>query len=121
MDAAVVFDDVFVPWDRVFLYRDVETCNQAYAATGAIINMSHQVAVKNTAKTEFLLGLAALLSQTIGIEVFQHVQEKIAEIWINLETMKAFLRASEDGAEFDEFGVMRPARSEEHTSELQSR
>jgi len=109
MDAAVVFDDVFVPWDRVFLYRDVETCNQAYAATGAIVNMAHQVAVKNTAKTEFLLGLAALMSQTIGIEVFQHVQEKIAEIWINLETMKAFLRAAEDGAEPDEFGVMRPA------------
>src|SRR3989337_3091793 len=55
------------------------------------------------------LCLPPLMSQTIGIEVFQHVQEKIAEIWINLETMKAFLRASEDGAEFDEFGVMRPA------------
>jgi 4-hydroxyphenylacetate 3-monooxygenase len=109
MDAAVIFDDVFVPWERVFLYRDVETCNQAYTATGAIVNMSHQVAVKNTAKTEFLLGLAGLLSYTIGIEVFQHVQEKIAEIWINLETMKAFLRTAEVEAQLDEFGVMRPA------------
>jgi 4-hydroxyphenylacetate 3-monooxygenase len=71
--------------------------------------MSHQVAVKNTAKTEFLLGLAGLLSYTIGIEVFQHVQEKIAEIWVNLETMKAFLRTAEVEAQLDEFGVMRPA------------
>src|SRR3990172_711952 len=56
MDAVVVFDDVFVPWERVFLYRDVDICNQAYSATGAIVNMAHQVIVKNVAKTEFLLG-----------------------------------------------------------------
>lgn len=109
MDAVVVFDDVFVPWERVFLYRDVERCNQAYSATGAIVNMAHQVVVKNIAKTEFLLGLAALMIHTIGIEVFQHVQEKLAEIWINLETMKAFLRAAEADAALDEYGVMRPA------------
>jgi 4-hydroxyphenylacetate 3-monooxygenase len=109
MDAAVIFDDVFVPWERIFLYRDVEICNEAYSKTGAIVNMSHQVAVKNVAKTEFLLGLAALMAYTIGIEIFQHVQEKIAEIWINLETMKALLRTAEVEAKIDEFGVMRPA------------
>ena len=109
MDAVVIFDDVFVPWERVFLYRDVDVCNQAYAATGAIVNMAHQVAVKNIAKTEFLLGLASLMSYTIGIEIFQHVQEKLAEIWVNLETMKAFLLAAETKSALDEFGVMRPA------------
>lgn len=109
MDAAVFFDDVFVPWERVLLYRDVEHCNRAYTATGAIVNMAHQVVVKNVAKTEFLLGLASLMAHTIGIEVFQHVQEKIAEIWVNMETMKAFLRAAEVDAALDEYGVMRPA------------
>jgi len=109
MDAVVIFDDVFVPWERVFLYRDVETCNKAYSATGAIVNMAHQVLVKNIAKTEFLLGLAALMVDTIGIEIFQHVQEKLATIWVNLETMKAFLKAAEADARLDEYGVMRPA------------
>ncbi|MDW8327946.1 MAG: 4-hydroxyphenylacetate 3-monooxygenase, oxygenase component [Anaerolineales bacterium] len=109
MDAVVVFDDVFVPWENVFLYRDVARCNQAYARTGAIVNMSHQVVVKNIAKTEFLLGLAYLMVQTIGVEGFQHIQEKLAEIWVNLETMKAFLRAAEADAALDEWGVMRPA------------
>jgi len=109
MDAVVVFDDVFVPWENVFLYRDVERCNQAYARTGAVVHMTHQVVVKNIAKTEFLLGLASLMVNTIGVEVFQHVQEKLAEIWVNLETMKAFLRAAEADAALDEWGVMRPA------------
>lgn len=109
MDSLVIFDDVFVPWERVFLYRDIDRCNRAYAATGAIMNMSHQVVVKNVAKTEFLLGLASLMAHTIGIEIFQHVQEKIAEIWVNSETMKAFLRTAEADAELDEYGVLRPA------------
>ena len=34
MDAVVIFDDVFVPWERVFLYRDVNRCNAAYHRTG---------------------------------------------------------------------------------------
>lgn len=109
MDAVVVFDDVFVPWENVFLYRDVTRCNQAYARTGAVVNMSHQVVVKNIAKTEFLLGLASLMVHTIAVESFQHIQEKIAEIWVNMETMKAFLRAAEADAALDEWGVMRPA------------
>jgi 4-hydroxyphenylacetate 3-monooxygenase len=109
MDAVVVFDDVFVPWENVFLHRDVKRCNEAYARTGAVVHMAHQVVVKNIAKTEFLMGLASLLVSTIGAEVFQHVQEKLAEIWVNLETMKGLLRAAEADAQLDEWGVMRPA------------
>jgi 4-hydroxyphenylacetate 3-monooxygenase len=71
--------------------------------------MTHQVVVKNIAKCEFLLGLASLMVNAIGTEVFQHIQEKLAEIWVNLETMKAFLRAAEADAQLDEWGVMRPA------------
>jgi 4-hydroxyphenylacetate 3-monooxygenase len=109
LDSVVFFDDVFVPWERVFLYRDVLRCNQAYARTGAIIDMSHQVVVKNISKTEFLLGLASLLVDSIGVEIFQHIQEKLAEIWVNMETMRAFLRAAEADAKLDQFGVMRLA------------
>jgi 4-hydroxyphenylacetate 3-monooxygenase len=109
MDAVVIFDDVFVPWESVILHRDIKRCNEAYARTGAVVHMTHQVVVKNIAKCEFMLGLASLMVSTIGAEVFQHIQEKLAEIWVNLETMKAFLRAAEVDAQLDEWGVMRPA------------
>ncbi|RMG97462.1 MAG: 4-hydroxyphenylacetate 3-monooxygenase, oxygenase component [Chloroflexi bacterium] len=109
MDAVVIFDDVFVPWERVFMYRDVEACNKAYIATGAVVHMAHQVVCKNIAKTEFLLGLVSLMIDAIGIERFQHIHEKTAEIWINLETMKAFRRVAEVDAQLNEFGVMTPA------------
>ena len=109
LDAVVFFDDVFVPWERVFLYRDVALCNQAYHATGTVCHMAHQVVCKNIAKTEFLLGLASLLVESIGVETFQHIQEKLAEIWINLETMKAFRFCAEAQAAPNAFGAITPA------------
>jgi len=109
MDAVVAFDDVFVPWENVLLYRDIGRCNQAYARTGAVVHMTHQVVVKNIAKSEFMLGLAHLLVDAIGAEGFQHIHEKLAELWVNMETMRAFLRAAEADAALDEWGVMRPA------------
>jgi len=109
MDAVVVFDDVHVPWENVLLHRDVERCNAVHARTGAVAGMAHQVVVKNIAKSEFVLGLAALLVDTIGAERFQHVQEKLAELWVTLETMRALERAAEADAAPDEWGVVRPA------------
>jgi 4-hydroxyphenylacetate 3-monooxygenase len=109
MDAVVVFDDVHVPWDNVLLYRDVERCNAAHTRTGAIVGMAHQVVIKNIAKSEFVLGLASLLVDTIGAESFQHIHEKLAELWVTLETMRALLRAAEADAAIDEWGILRPA------------
>src|SRR5690606_27739768 len=109
MYSVVIFVDVRVPWEYVLLHRDVERCNRAFARTGAVVHMAHQVVVKNVAKCELVLGLAYLLVDTIGVERFQHIQEKLAEIWVNLETMKALLRAAEADASLDEWGVMRPA------------
>src|SRR3989475_6184016 len=109
MDAVVIFDDVLVPWERIFLLRDVERCNKAFAATGAVAHMAHQVVTKNIAKTEFVLGIASLMVEAIAVEQFQHVQSKIAEIIYYLESMRAFARASEADATVNPWGVMTPA------------
>lgn len=109
MDAVVIFDDVLVPWERIFLLRDVERCNRAFSATGAVNHMAHQVVTKNIAKTEFILGVASLIVDAIAVEQFQHVQGKVAEIIYYLETMKAFARTSEADAAVNQWGVMTPA------------
>jgi 4-hydroxyphenylacetate 3-monooxygenase len=109
MDAVVIFDDVLVPWGRIFLLGDVERANKAFSATGAVAHMAHQVVTKNIAKTEFILGVASLIVDAIAIEQFQHVQGKIAEIIYYLESMKAYIRASEADAAVDRWGVMTPA------------
>jgi 4-hydroxyphenylacetate 3-monooxygenase len=110
MDSVIIFDDVFVPWERVFLYGDPELANGAFGATNAVMHMAHQVMAKNIAKTEFMLGLVSLIVDTIAIEPFQHVHEKVAEVIIGLESMRALLKAAEADAQLDRWGIMTPAR-----------
>ena len=108
MDTIVVFDDVLVPWDRVFLKSDPNLCSRHFPETGCLAHMAQQVVIKNICKSEFVLGIACSVAEALGSTEFQHVQEKIAECMINLEIMKACLRASEVDAQIDKWGVMRP-------------
>ncbi|HLF04706.1 MAG TPA: 4-hydroxyphenylacetate 3-monooxygenase, oxygenase component [Dehalococcoidia bacterium] len=111
MDAIVFFDDVLVPWERVFLYGDVELSNGLSYATNQYFHSGHQVVTKNVAKCEFVLGLAALVVQTLGSESIPHVHALMAELIEGLETMKALLLAAEANAALDQWGVMCPARA----------
>lgn len=110
MDAMVYFDDVLVPWERVFLMGDVELANGAYGTTGAVLHMAHQVVNLKIAKTEAILGTMQAAVDMVGSGKYQHVQEMIAETIIVLEVMKGLKIASEAGATLNEYGVMTPAR-----------
>ena len=109
IDAVVVFDDVLVPWERCFVVGRPELCNGIYTETSAAVHMTHQVVARTTAKTEFVLGLVSLLTEAIGIEQFQHVQEKTAEVIVALETCRALLDTAETGSAPNRFGVVTPA------------
>jgi len=108
MDAVVVFDDVHVPYERCFLLGHPELCNTFYTETTAVAHMTHQVARRTTAKTEFMLGLITCLTEAIGIGKFQHVQQDVAEAIVALEIMRALVRAAEVDAAPNRFGVMTP-------------
>ena len=99
MDALAVFEDVLVPWERVFVYRDIELGNYTFANTPMYRQYMQQVAVKNIAKVEFILGVTHAIAEGIGITQFSHVQEKISEIIDTIETQRAFMRAAEADAE----------------------
>ena len=108
-DAVVVFDDVHVPYERVFALGDPDLCNGFYTQTSAVVHMTHQVLARTTAKTEYILGLVSLLTEAIGIEQFQHVQADVAEVITTLETLRALARAAEADAAPNFCGVLTPA------------
>ena len=110
MDAVAFFDNVFVPWERVFLFGDVELCNNLQTATNRYLHSGHQVVTKNVAKCEFMLGLANLMVRTLGSGQLPQVQQMVAEIIENLEITKACLRTAEVDAQIDQWGVLCPAR-----------
>ncbi|HYB89490.1 MAG TPA: 4-hydroxyphenylacetate 3-monooxygenase, oxygenase component [Candidatus Binataceae bacterium] len=111
MDCAAVFDNVLVPWERVFLCGDVERSNAMWDATGARVHMMHQVVVRNAAKSEFLLGLAARIARSGDAMGLKDVREGLAEMIAVTEAMRACLRAAEADAAPDRWGVYVPARA----------
>ena len=109
MDATAFFDNVLVPWEKVFLLGDVELCNNMSMSTRQYVHSGHQVVAKNVVKCEFILGLANLMVETLGSGQQPQVQQLMAEIIENLEVTKACLRAAEADAAIDRWGVMCPA------------
>ncbi len=110
MDCVVIFENVMVPWERVFVCGDMARCNALYAETGAVVNMMHQVVVKNAVKSEFMLGLAARIAEVSDAMSLPHVRERLAEMIITTELMRSCLRAAEADAAPDKWGEYMPAR-----------
>jgi 4-hydroxyphenylacetate 3-monooxygenase len=109
MDCIVFFDDVLVPWERVFLLYDVDRLNATPHATHSTAHSAHQGAAKNLAKSEFVLGIALLMTQTLGNAHLPHTEERIGELMLYTELTRACMRAAEADAAIDQWGVMCPA------------
>jgi 4-hydroxybutyryl-CoA dehydratase/vinylacetyl-CoA-Delta-isomerase len=91
-DGFVIFDDVFVPDDRVFL--DGEAANAAIFAhslglwerLGGITAMVHQA--------DELVGLAQLIAEANGLAGVSHIREKIDEMAIHATLLRAGMEAA---------------------------
>lgn len=108
MDAVLFFDDVFVPWERVLLHGDAEKVLTLRANRTANALAFHQNVVRYIAKLEFVTGVAFAVAESIGAEGFLHVQEKLGELLVQIDVMKALVIASETGAKPNETGVLVP-------------
>jgi 4-hydroxyphenylacetate 3-monooxygenase len=108
MDAVAVFNEVVVPWDRVFLKGDIGLCNRLFRETPAFLHGIHQFTVKNLAKAEFVLGVTSLVAEAIGRTELPAYQQMLGEIVDAVETERAFLRAAEADAITDENGFVHP-------------
>jgi 4-hydroxyphenylacetate 3-monooxygenase len=98
MDCLAVFDNVLIPWDRVFSYRDVALGNEAVQKITLWRSYMQQVAVKNAAKLDLIIGMVHRIADGIGISRFDQIREKISEVIDTLATNHAYLRAAEADA-----------------------
>ncbi len=110
MDAVVIFDNVFVPWERVFMYAEPLLCNRAFAETNAVVHMMHQVACGKLAKAEFIVGLLCAMAHASGKDNDMNVKGQIAEAMWTVETVRALLYSAEMQAERDQWGLYIPKR-----------
>jgi 4-hydroxyphenylacetate 3-monooxygenase oxygenase component len=108
-DAVCVFDDVLVPWDRVFLYGDVAMGNALFAQASIRNHTGHQTAIRGLAKCQLVTGVAIAMARTVKSDVFLHVQEQLGELLSHLQLIEAAILLAERNAEPTGRGALRPA------------
>ncbi|WP_329782107.1 4-hydroxyphenylacetate 3-hydroxylase C-terminal domain-containing protein, partial [Lysinibacillus sphaericus] len=82
--------------------------NQFMNVSGFQSYTLHHVLSRQIAKTEFILGIVQTIVDTINIGDYQHVHQKVVDVIVALETMKALQLKSEIEAQRDSFGFIRP-------------
>ncbi|EKN65892.1 pyoverdin chromophore biosynthetic protein PvcC [Neobacillus bataviensis LMG 21833] len=106
LDGILVFDDVFVPWNRVFIYQEPEKVNQVLNYTSLFTG--HQSTIRLMTKLQFVAGLAMKATEVINTNVFPQVQDLMGEITTYIELCRAAITAAEEGAKPNEQGIYIP-------------
>ncbi len=91
-EAMIVFDDVFVPWERVFMCGEWQY-SMLLAYTFATFHRFTAISYK-VPMVEQLAGCAVAMAEYNGLENVPHIKDKIADIAAYVETLKALTNAS---------------------------
>ncbi|MEX0445031.1 4-hydroxyphenylacetate 3-hydroxylase family protein [Xenorhabdus sp. SGI246] len=79
-DSMLYFDDVLVPWERVFIFEDIEMCTQQIESTATEILMDIQSLARYAVKLHFLAGLAQAMAETNDVCEYPAVKESLAQL-----------------------------------------
>jgi 4-hydroxybutyryl-CoA dehydratase/vinylacetyl-CoA-Delta-isomerase len=106
LETLTVFDDVFVPWERVFLYREPEL---AGAVSLAFVEFHRFTAVSyKLPLLDALVGTAALIAEMNGVIKAGHIREKITKLVIYAETVRALTEMAGIRSQIGEHGIAYP-------------
>ena len=108
-DAVCVFDDVLIPWERVFLYDDVKMGNALFAQASIRNHTGHQTAIRGLAKCQLVTGVAIAMTRAVKSDAFLHVQEQLGELLGYLQLIEGAILMAERNAEPTGRGALRPA------------
>jgi len=110
-DSFVVLDDVFVPWEHVFIYRDIELCRDQWWKTPSHTYGNHQAQARFATKLRFLLGMAKKMNEATGNDSAPPVMVQMGELAALASIVEGMHLAQEALATFDEEGVLWPSKS----------
>lgn len=92
VEAMVILDDVFVPWERVFMAGEWQFAG-ALANTFATWHRFTALAYKGPL-ADLLLGAAQLIAEYNGVENASHIRDKISRLIAYAQTIRVFGKAA---------------------------
>ncbi|MGE3846693.1 MAG: 4-hydroxyphenylacetate 3-hydroxylase family protein [Gammaproteobacteria bacterium] len=109
MDATVVFDNVLVPWERVFVNQDIALLNRMYRETRMRELTAHQTNARLEVKLGFVYALVVRLAEAQGLDTKPDIMEMLGEAVVRVEMLRNTTRAAEYQATVDpENGLLYP-------------
>ncbi len=94
-DAVLYFDDVKVPWNRVFIDQDIAMCQKQFHATPAHSYQNYQAMIRLSVKLRFLVGIAHRTAEVNGIIGFPQVKEMLGQLAAEVSMVEAFVLGME--------------------------
>jgi 4-hydroxybutyryl-CoA dehydratase/vinylacetyl-CoA-Delta-isomerase len=102
----VIFDDVFVPNERVFLDGETGIAGVFAHSLGLWERLGGLISMADGA--DVLVGLAQLIAEANGLAGVAHIKEKISEMIIHATVVRACYEAAISHSTAGEFGAMFP-------------
>jgi 4-hydroxybutyryl-CoA dehydratase/vinylacetyl-CoA-Delta-isomerase len=94
-ECMVVFDDVFVPWDRVFMYKEYDFAGDLVEKFSAYHRQSYAC---KSGMGDILIGASQLIAEYQGIAKASHIRDKIIDmIQLNETLMSCSLACAYEG------------------------
>ncbi|MBW1691010.1 MAG: 4-hydroxybutyryl-CoA dehydratase [Deltaproteobacteria bacterium] len=84
-ETLMVFDNVFVPWEKVFLYKEVEFAGRIPFLFGA--NHRQTYGGCKAGVSDVLIGAVKLIAEYTGIDKIPHIRDKITDMVTLTETI----------------------------------
>jgi len=106
LETLTVFDDVFVPWEHVFLARDPRLAGPLALA---FVDFHRFTAVSyKLPLLDALVGAAAEIARMNGVVTAGHIREKLTQLVIYAETVRSLTESAARRGKQDSRGICRP-------------
>jgi 4-hydroxyphenylacetate 3-monooxygenase len=94
-DALMYFDDIKVPWERVFVHRDTDMCRAQFHDTAGHAYQNYQAQIRLSVKIKFLVGLAHKITEAIGTTNMPPIREQLGYLAANVSMVDAMMAGME--------------------------
>ncbi|QTX04389.1 4-hydroxyphenylacetate 3-hydroxylase family protein [Agromyces archimandritae] len=108
-DSMLFFDDVFIPWQRVFLMHDGPLALTGLRRITPWAGYSSHIRFEQRMKT--YLGVASLVADSIGVSGFRNIQEQLGEMTSVVEIARFLTLATEAQHTTTSGGLVAPVSS----------
>lgn len=94
-DAVLYFDEVRVPWERVFIAGDAAMCQKQFHSTPAHVYQNYQCQIRLAVKLRFFAGLGQKIAAALGTDNLPQVRETLGQLAADVGMVEGLLHAME--------------------------